>query len=165
MTVTYLNEGYSLNYDKLEGNKTKSRLKIIGDEILNAKDKLNDLWHKLYSIEEPERLIKSLQQTFGFDEALAKSVSKINLPSDYGSLSSRAIRRLLPHLEKGLDYVNACKAVAEETGLTQYNMHHVTLEENMQRTLEKKITLDKVKANAWYTYLDIVEEIFNYYET
>jgi CRISPR-associated endonuclease Csn1 len=132
---------HKLNYEKLEGNKTKSRLKIVGEEILNNTDKLNDLWHKVYSIEEPENLIKALQNSFGFDEALAKAVTKINLPADYGSVSARAIKRLLPYLEKGLDYVNACKAVSDATGLTQYNMHHVTLEENMQKTLEKQISL------------------------
>jgi CRISPR-associated endonuclease Csn1 len=132
---------FKLNYDKLEGNKTKSRLKIVGDDILNNMDKLDDLWHKVYSIEEPENLIKALQNSFGFDESTAKAVTKINLPADYGSVSARAIKRLLPHLIKGLDYVNACKAVANETGLTQYNVHHVTLEENMQKILEKQISL------------------------
>jgi CRISPR-associated endonuclease Csn1 len=132
---------HKLNYEKLEGNKTKSRLKIVGEEILNNTEKLNDLWHKVYSIEEPENLIKALQNSFGFDESTAKAVTKINLPADYGSVSARAIKRLLPHLIKGLDYVNACKAVADETGLSQYNIHHVTLEENMQKALEKQISL------------------------
>ena len=145
------NEGYALNYDKLEGNSTKSRLKIVGEAILNNPDKLNDLWHKLYSIEEPETLIKSLQKTFGFEAALAKNIAKINLPADYGSLSARAIRRLLPYLERGLTYIEACKAVfnqrelERESGdkkpsLPQYNAHHRTLEETMQATLAQQIS-------------------------
>ncbi len=155
-----------LNYEKLEGNKTKSRLKIVGDNILNNPDKLNDLWHKMYSIEESEVLIQSLQKTFGFDEALAKAVAKINLQPDYGSVSAKAIRRLMPHLEKGMVYSDACKAVFNENPkLTQYNTAFVTKVENMQRELAKQITLIERGALRNPVVEQIVNQVVNLVNT
>lgn len=72
------------------------------------------LWHMLYSFEGDnsklgnENLLKKLQEHFGFKPAHAKILANINLKSDYGNLSARAIRKILPHLKEGNTYDKAC---------------------------------------------------------
>jgi len=57
-------------------------------------------------------VINALKKRFGFLENQAGIIAKkVGYSSDYGSLSTRAIRKLLPHLEKGLDYSEACDAI------------------------------------------------------
>lgn len=49
-------------------------------------------------------LIQLATEKWNFDNEQISKLMKINLPSGYGSLSLKAIKKLLPHLEKGLTY-------------------------------------------------------------
>jgi CRISPR-associated endonuclease Csn1 len=147
------NIGFALNYDLLEGNATKAKFLEVFEKQVYKNDKLLNfdvhdksdkqpylmLWHKVYSVEDPVHLIKDLMETFQMPENVAKALAKISLPDDYGSLSTRAIRRLLPHLEKGFTYDKACEAAAKATGNVTYNEHKTTKEESMSRTLGSKV--------------------------
>ncbi len=94
------------------------------------------LWHLLYSYESDnssrtgnERLIKQLVEKFGFNRECAEILCKIHFEDDHGSLSTRAIKRILPHLKDGQIYDVACE-------LAGYNhSHSVTAEENEAREL------------------------------
>ncbi|HRH70836.1 MAG TPA: type II CRISPR RNA-guided endonuclease Cas9 [Flavobacteriales bacterium] len=94
------------------------------------------LWHLLYSYESDnksrtgnERLIRHLMSKFGFNRECAEILCKVHFEDDHGSLSARAIKRILPHLKEGQLYNVACD-------LAGYNhSHSVTAEENEAREL------------------------------
>lgn len=119
---------YEVNYEKLEGNHTKSEFlkafkeaDIEKSELLlfnsldNNFDKSNyyQLWHLLYATEEINDIINTLQRKFGFTNEQAKIISKLSFKSDHGSLSTRAMRKLLPFLMQGFQYSDACQKVKE----------------------------------------------------
>lgn len=98
-------------------------------------------WHLLYSYEGDksrtgnESLLKQLQNKFGFPPEWAQGLTGISFEDDHGSLSARAIKKILPHLAKGFTYDQACL----EAG---YNhSHSVTAEENEQRELKDRLDI------------------------
>lgn len=72
------------------------------------------LWHLLYSYENDksasgnESLIDKIKKLCSMDEASAKILSGCTFLSDYGSLSARAMRKILPYMKDGLEYSAAC---------------------------------------------------------
>ena len=81
-------------------------LYMIGDG--KTQDEIvNDVWHVLYSFNNDQCVkdwgIKNLQ----LDEKKAISFSKIDLQPGYGSLSLKAIRKIIVYLRKGLRYDEA----------------------------------------------------------
>lgn len=120
------NEGY-LNITEIDGSRTYSILKnaLVKAEIKSPVDFLffnldkNDekgglleLWHITYSIPNENEVIKTLIKRFKFTNEQAQIVAReVAYNSDFGNLSTRAIRKLLPQLQKGLKYSEACDAV------------------------------------------------------
>jgi CRISPR-associated endonuclease Csn1 len=115
------------------------------DEVSETEDYQNTssfkLWHLLYSYEGDdsvsgnEQLIDQLKQKFGFEEAHAKILSEVVFHDDYGSLSTKAMLKILPYLKSGMRYDEAC-AVAG------YNhSSSLTKEENDKRELAKFLEL------------------------
>ncbi|SEC29366.1 CRISPR-associated endonuclease Csn1 [Tenacibaculum sp. MAR_2009_124] len=81
------------------------------------------LWHLLYATEEDSNisvedtevygntsvgLKKKLIQKFGFAIEQAKMIANISFPLEYGNLSSKAIRKIIPYLQDGYGYSKAC---------------------------------------------------------
>ena len=72
------------------------------------------LWHLIYSYEDDnsptgnERLLGLLKSKFGLEKEHALIISNIAFQDDYGSLSSKAIRKILPHLKEGNPFEVAC---------------------------------------------------------
>lgn len=100
------------------------------------------LWHLLYSFEGDksnlgnERLIEKLHEMFGFDKESATILAGVVFPSDYGSLSSKAIRKILPHMKDGLEYSVAC----EYAGY-RHSKNSLTKEEIESKALKDKLEL------------------------
>lgn len=100
------------------------------------------LWHLLYSFEGDksnlgnERLIEKLHEMFGFDKESATIMAGVVFPSDYGSLSSKAIRKILPHMKDGLEYSVAC-----EYGGYRHSKNSLTKEEIESKALKDKLEL------------------------
>lgn len=99
------------------------------------------LWHLLYSYEGDDsktgndKLYELLQSKFNIPKDLAAPLANISFKDDYGSLSTRAIKKILPFLKQGHVYSDACT-------LAGYNhSHYVTAEENKDRKLEDKLEL------------------------
>ena len=108
------------------------------------------LWHLLYSAEddhkisEEDKLIygnsnvalkKKLHTKYGFKPEYAKWLANIKLQQDYGSLSSRAIRKILPYLQNGNEFSEAC-------AMAGYNhSNSFTKEELANRVLKDKLEL------------------------
>lgn len=121
------NEQVYLNFTELDGSRTYANLKeaLINAEIENPeqylffnldkhdeKGGLFELWHITYSLPTEKEVVNTLMKRFDFSEKQSRIIAqKVGYPSDYGSLSTRAIRKLLPHLEIGLGYSEACDKV------------------------------------------------------
>lgn len=88
------------------------------DPLLTGKDFEQQpayrLWHLLYSYEGDnsvsgnDALYKKLEEQFGLVREYTRPLVGLIFPSDYGSLSAKAIRRILPGLMEGLRYDEAC---------------------------------------------------------
>lgn len=124
------------------------------------------LWHLLYSaeedgiIDENDKLIygetdvnlrKNLHHKFGFKPEYTTLLSNITFIDDYGNLSAKAIKKIIPHLQDGLDYFEAAAAAG-------YNhSNSLTREENENRPLKDK--LDLLEKNSLRN--PVVEKILN----
>lgn len=73
------------------------------------------LWHLLYSYEGDksvsgnEKLISRISEITGFEPKYAKVLASASFAPDYGSLSSRAMKRILPYMKEGNTYSLACE--------------------------------------------------------
>ena len=80
------------------------------------KQALFKLWHLLYSFEGDNsttgnaKLIEKIASLCSMPEEYASMIAAIRFQEDYASLSHKAIRKILPHLKKGLCYSDACAA-------------------------------------------------------
>jgi len=109
------------------------------------------LWHLLYSSDEDDKLKKILFEKFGFKEAHLPYLLNIDLQADYGSLSAKAIKKILPHLKDGHVYDKACL-------MAGYNhSSSLTKEENDNRPLNDRLEL--IKKNSLRN--PVVEKIIN----
>ncbi|MEC4117458.1 type II CRISPR RNA-guided endonuclease Cas9 [Myroides phaeus] len=99
------------------------------------------LWHLLYSYEEDnsptglDRLYDLLQKKFNFTLEQAKCVGNVLFQDDYGSLSSKAIRKIFPFIKEN-NYSSAC----EYAGYN-HSKHSLTKEENEKRELKSRLTI------------------------
>jgi len=127
-----------LNYNLLEGNKTiitiYNALKAAGienpEQYLffypfdeDEKGGLQQLWHITYSLPTEKDVINSLQKHFRFTKQQTTAIAaKTGYTADYGKISAKAIRKILPHLETGLHYDKACKEAGyEHTDLSEFD--------------------------------------------
>jgi len=107
---------YKLNYpdDKdFPGNETKALFRKVfkkhifieeGEKYLSDKALLNRLWHIVYSLPEEKDIINALnnKKYFSIPEAVIRHISKLpEFKSQYSSLSSKAINKLLPLMRIG----------------------------------------------------------------
>ncbi len=74
----------------------KSRLDII-----------NDIWHVLFFYSDEAKLAQFAKDRLQLSDDEALKFSKISIPSDYASLSLKAICKILPYLRRGLIYSHA----------------------------------------------------------
>jgi len=135
LTVSKIKEilGYSLreriylNFTELDGSRTFSIIKNAIEEsgienveqFLSFNPEQNDekgglfeLWHITYSLPTEKEVVNTLQKRFNFTQEQSEIISKkVSYISDYGSLSTRAIKRLLPYMAKGIGYSDACDKV------------------------------------------------------
>jgi len=128
---------------------------VIGNEF--DKQPMLQLWHLLYSFEGDdsrtgeEKLIAGLVNKFGFKTEYAKLIANCKLQADYGGLSSKAIRKILPYLKQGNTYDVACNYAG-------YNhSSSFTKEEQGKRVL--KDTLELLPKNSLRN--PVVEKILN----
>lgn len=115
------------------------------------------LWHLLYSYEGDDsttgndKLIAKLQEKFGFPAEVAGIMANVSFLDDYGSLSAKAIRKLMPHLVDGKLYNEACE-------LAGYNhSNSETAEQRDNRPLKDQIEL--LRKNSLRN--PVVEKILN----
>ena len=117
------------------------------------------LWHLLYSFpgdnsrSGKDKLVQRIKEFFGFDnDEYAKVVADIKFPDGYGSLSAKAIQKILPFMKEGYQYSDAC----EKAGY-KHSKRSLKKEENSERTLQHY--LDFIPHNSLRNPL--VERILN----
>lgn len=103
------------------------------------------LWHLLYSFESDNtptgngRLIEKIQKIMNpesFDKSYATVLANISFQDDYGSLSAKAIHKILPYLKAGNSYDVAC----EYAGY-RHSKSSLTKEEIINKVLNDKLEL------------------------
>ena len=109
-----------------------SEIKVISSSF--EKQTLYELWHVLYSISNIDELKETLKNKFNIiDETVIDNLSQIDfVKAGYSNKSSRAIRKVLPYLQDGMQYHDA-KIMAG------YNDVALTKEQNMTRELAEKL--------------------------
>lgn len=160
-------EGYEKDFSKMKSSEIKETVAPIF-ETLNISTAILDFdptkqgndfdkqpyyqfWHLLYSAEDDDKLKETLKAKFGFKENHLPFLLNINLQADYGSLSAKAIKKVLPHLMDGHIYDKACL-------MAGYNhSSSLTTEQNNDRIL--KDTLELLKKNSLRN--PVVEKILN----
>ncbi len=116
------------------------------------------LWHLLYSYEGDnsrtgnDALLRKLETSFGFPKKYAAVLADLVFEDSYGNLSVKAMRNILPHLQAGKDYSQAC----EETGY-KHSRRSLTKEELNQK--EYKERLELLPKNSLHN--PVVEKILN----
>ncbi len=116
------------------------------------------LWHILYSFEDDnsntgdEKLILKIKEKFGFENEYARIISNISLQSDYSSLSTKAIRKILPHLKEGNEFSLACEFAGY-----RHSKSSLTKEEIENKILKDR--LDILPKNSLRN--PVVEKILN----
>ena len=116
------------------------------------------LWHLLYSytsdksVTGNESLLNKIQELCGFEKEYATVLSNVSFALDYGNLSAKAIRKLLPHMMKGYEYSEACK-------MAGYNHSARSLTKEELTNKDYKSHLDEIKRNSLRN--PVVEKILN----
>lgn len=122
------------------------------------KEPMFRLWHLLYSYvgdsskTGDESLIKKIQELCNIDTEYARIIANISLQDDYGSLSSKAISRILPHMKEGHEY-----SVAYTYAGYNHSKHSLTSDELSTKTY--KDTLELLPKNSMRN--PVVEKILN----
>lgn len=116
------------------------------------------LWHLLYSFEGDDsalgidKLTNKISELYGFNKEHATVFAKIIFEPDYGSLSAKAIRKILPHMKNGLEFSKAC----QEAGY-RHSQRSLTKEEIANKPLKNHI--DQLRRNSLRN--PVVEKILN----
>ncbi len=126
-------------------------LKCVSVDFQNQP--LYTLWHTVYSISDKEELKSALTKKFGItDESTANNLFKIDfVKPGFSNKSAKAMRRILPFLQQGLMYSEACA----EAGYNHSNS--LTSAENEARELLDR--LPQIKKNELRQ--PVVEKILN----
>ena len=133
------------------------------DSSLNEKEfekkSLFQLWHLLYSFEGDdsatgnEKLIAKISERYGFEKEYATILANITFQDDYGSLSTKAMRKILPYMKEGSGYDVACIYA----GYEKHSKSSLTKEE-----IENKILKDKLEILPKNSLRNpVVEKILN----
>ncbi|MFI3269181.1 MAG: type II CRISPR RNA-guided endonuclease Cas9 [Rikenellaceae bacterium] len=114
---------------KYYNSETGEVIQIVSDEFQN--EPLYRLWHLLYSIKDRGELAAALEKQFGIvDSEVVDNLFKIDfVKQGYANKSAKAMRRILPYLECGVCYSDACL----EAGFR--HSESLSIEENASREL------------------------------
>lgn len=123
-------EDIILNVFEREGFSTA----FLADE-----EEMERLWHLLYSYDDSvsgdEGLYDLLAKSLGIHQALLSPLVNCPFEEEYGSLSAKAMKRILPFFKEGKQYDEACECAGYR------HSHWFTAEENAQRELLDRLPL------------------------
>ncbi|MFD1552468.1 type II CRISPR RNA-guided endonuclease Cas9 [Putridiphycobacter roseus] len=186
-------EGYGFDWNKRSALEIKEEVRQVFKQIgiepkildfdvnLNKVDKQESyqLWHLLYSAEDDHKIDeadkfkygnsnvaikKILERKYGIEPKYGNLFANMSLQQDYGSLSAKAIKKIIPFLQSGNDYAEACR-------LAEYNhSSSLTKEELKNRQLKEKLELvpknslrNPVVEKILNQMINVINEIVNTY--
>ena len=129
------------------------------------------LWHLIYSAEDDnskmgnENLVNKISDLFGFDKVYAKILATVVFQPDYGSLSAKAIRKILPHLKDGHDYSLACAYAGykhSKKSLTKEELENKVLKDNLE-LLPKNSLRNPVVEKILNQMINVVNSVIETY--
>ncbi|KPH14764.1 type II CRISPR RNA-guided endonuclease Cas9 [Chryseobacterium sp. ERMR1:04] len=114
------------------------------------KQKSYQLWHLLYSYDGDDspsgnqKLYELLEKKFGFKKEHSIILADIGFPQEYGSLSTKAMRKIIPHLKTGLPFAKKSDndTILSATAMAGYNhSKSLTTEELTKRVLKEHLEI------------------------
>ena len=121
--------------DRAEFSRQKSEDKAFEQQPLYR------LWHLLYSFEGDnsktgnDNLVQKIAELVGCEPEYAKYIASISFPDDYGSLSTKAMRRILPYMKEGHTYSLACEYAGyrhSKRSLTKEEIENKVLKDHLE---------------------------------
>jgi CRISPR-associated endonuclease Csn1 len=124
-----------------------------------------DVWHVLYTFDSVEKLTKFAQEKLSLQDEKLKEFNNIHLKHDYGSLSLKAIKKVLPYLREGLIYshsiflANMGNAISQEIWnqeenrkIIQQEIREIIQNQNQEKQIVEVVNglIKKCKENKWY---------------
>lgn len=100
------------------------------------------LWHLLYSFEGDNtpmgngRLVQKITELYGLEKGYADVLANVTFQEDYGSLSAKAIHKILPHMREGNQYDVACTYAGYK-----HSKSSLTKEEIDGKVLKEKLAI------------------------
>ena len=86
----------------------KKALELFGSRWLDLYlDERNEIVNFMLDTEEPEEVRRKAVEEWGLNDTQGAAVANVSLPDGYANLSEKAMRKLLPYLEKGCVYSDA----------------------------------------------------------
>lgn len=124
------------------------------------REPLFQLWHLLYAAEENEALIAKLQSRYNFTVDVAKALARIDFAKQgHGNLSAKALRKIVPYLQQGYMYSEAC----EMAGYNHSNS--INKAENNSRPLVDKLELYPKNSLRQPVVEKIINQVINLVNT
>lgn len=114
------------------------------------------LWHLLYSYADDnsksgdERLCEKLKELTGIDKEYASAFTSLRFANDYGNLSAKAMRHILPFMMDGTEYSLACEYAGyrhSKSSLTKEEIESKTLLDHLpqlQRNSLRNPVVEKI---------------------
>lgn len=144
--------------------------------VFNSNKKLDSqsyykLWHLLYSFEGDNtptgnrRLIQKITELYGFEKEYATVLANVTFQDDYGSLSAKAIHKILPHLKEGNQYDVACTYAGyrhSESSLTKKEIENKVLKDRLM-LLPKNSLRNPVVEKILNQMVNVVNAIIDTY--
>ena len=140
------------------------------DGIDFEKQSSYQLWHLLYSYEGDdspsgnEKLYELLEKKFGFKKAHSKVLAEIGFSPDYGSLSSKAMRKVFTYIKEH-KYSDACNLAGynhSKNSLTKEQLANRILKEKLE-ILPKNSLRNPVVEKILNQMINVVNEISKEY--
>ncbi|WP_332452585.1 type II CRISPR RNA-guided endonuclease Cas9 [Chryseobacterium aquaticum] len=128
------------------------------------------LWHLLYSYEGDdsasgnEKLYELLEEKFGFKREHSKILADVGFPPDYGSLSSKAMRKIYPYIKEN-KYSDACHLAGynhSKNSLTKEQLANRILKEQLE-ILPKNALRNPVVEKILNQMVNLVNEVIKEY--
>ena len=128
------------------------------------------LWHLLYSYEGDasasgnEKLYELLEKKFGFKKEHSKILADVGFPQDYGSLSSKAMRKIYPYIKEN-KYSEACHLAGynhSKNSFTKEQLANRILKEQLE-ILPKNALRNPVVEKILNQMINLVNEVIKEY--
>ena len=104
---------------KIAGDETAAKLgkpKLFGRRwAALSRDERDEIVRFLLDAEDPNAVVDKARSDWGLDAAQAEAVARVSPPSGYASLSEKAIRKMIPHLERGEMYSDAAQSAGYDS--------------------------------------------------